>query len=67
MKDLQLSPVWEGLIVSSLLIGAAFGAIVCGKLSDWIGRKRALLAITFTNLIGNICSSMAPSVGVSGI
>src|SRR5437763_3674459 len=41
-QDLQLSSLQEGLVVSSLLFGAAFGALMGGKLADLLGRKGRL-------------------------
>ncbi|MBA3231615.1 MAG: sugar porter family MFS transporter [Acidobacteria bacterium] len=41
--DLQLTAFLEGLVVSSLLIGAAIGAGTCGPLSDRLGRRRVIL------------------------
>jgi MFS family permease len=38
--DLDLTPFTEALVVSSLLFpGAAFGALLGGKLADRLGRK----------------------------
>ena len=42
-RELGLNAFTEGLVVSSLLIGAAIGAGTCGPLSDRIGRKRVIL------------------------
>src|SRR5256885_16504649 len=49
-KDLGTTPFLEGLIVASLLLGAAVGAGSAGALSDRLGRRNLILiaAITFT-------------------
>ena len=48
-QDLGISLLQLGLIVGLLPFGAAIGAISCGKLSDAIGRRKAimLLAVLF--------------------
>ncbi|SUM30758.1 transporter [Staphylococcus gallinarum] len=41
-SQLNLSPATEGLVSSSLIFGAAFGAISGGKLADTFGRKKMI-------------------------
>uniref|UniRef100_A0A183CGS5 MFS domain-containing protein n=1 Tax=Globodera pallida TaxID=36090 RepID=A0A183CGS5_GLOPA len=60
-KELELNEFTIGLITSSLLIGAALGAFICGKLSDRIGRKRTLIILSVIFIIGTIGSSVMPS------
>ena len=47
--SLGLTPVTEGIMTSSLLVGAAFGAFFIGRISDTWGRKPTIniLAILF--------------------
>ena len=45
-KDLGLTDVTVGIVTSSLLIGAAFGAFLGGKLADRFGRKRTLIILS---------------------
>ena len=54
MKDeLNLSAVGEATVVSSLLFpGAAVGALLGGRLSDALGRKRTLLVCAGLFLVG---------------
>ncbi|WP_035350459.1 MFS transporter [Fictibacillus gelatini] len=42
--QMHLSPLWEGLIGSSALIGLFVGSLVLGGLSDRIGRQKIFLA-----------------------
>lgn len=55
-KDqLNLTPLTEGLVTSSLLLGAAFGAVIWGRFADKYGRKKILkilAAIFFVSTIG---------------
>jgi sugar porter (SP) family MFS transporter len=57
-----LSPFVEGIIVSTLLVGAVVGALSGGPLSDRVGRRpTALLAAVIFGL-GALAVALAPSV-----
>ncbi|WP_255770972.1 sugar porter family MFS transporter [Oceanobacillus alkalisoli] len=43
--QLNLTPFTEGVVASSLLLGAAIGAVVGGALSDKIGRRKYILQL----------------------
>jgi MFS transporter, SP family, major inositol transporter len=60
--DLDLTPLTQGLVTSSLILGAAFGALLAGRIADARGRRGTiiLLAIVFT--IGTIACSLSPNV-----
>jgi major inositol transporter-like SP family MFS transporter len=62
--DLHLSSLQEGMIVSSLLFGAAFGALLGGKVSDVLGRKGSLLVCACLFLLGALGTATAPNVGL---
>lgn len=64
VTDLGLTPATEGLVTSSLLIGAAIGALVCGRLADRIGRRPALVALAVVFFLGAVGSVFAPSFEV---
>jgi major inositol transporter-like SP family MFS transporter len=66
MNDaLDMSKLQEATVVSSLLFpGAAAGALVGGKLSDVLGRKKTLLVCAGLFLIGALGCATAPNVGV---
>ncbi len=63
-KDLGLTPTLQGVVVSSLLVGAMVGAIVAGPLADAIGRRRLVLIAAVTFIVGAIGSALALSAGV---
>lgn len=62
--ELGLTPVTIGVVTSSLLVGAAAGALVAGKLADKTGRRRIILILAFIFIMGTMGSAMAPNVTV---
>jgi major inositol transporter-like SP family MFS transporter len=63
--DLNLTTTTEAIVVSSLLFpGAAFGALLGGKLADKLGRKGSLLVCAGLFLVGALICATAPNVGV---
>ncbi|WP_114046305.1 MFS transporter [Acidipropionibacterium virtanenii] len=61
---LALNAVEEGLIGGILLIGAAFGAIFGGMMSDRWGRRHNITILAVVFLIGALGTTFAPSVFV---
>src|SRR3954452_12034097 len=61
--DLGLTAVSEGLVTSTLLVGAAIGSVVGGRINDSLGRKKTLtiLAVFFVGTLGGV---FAPGLGV---
>lgn len=52
-----------GLITSSVMLGAIFGGILAGKLSDKLGRRKMILISAIIFVIGSILSGIAPHDG----
>ena len=63
-QELGLTPFLEGLVVSSLLLGAAVGAGSAGPLSDRLGRRNLILIAAVTFSVGAIGAALAPNVAV---
>lgn len=62
--DMQLTPILQGLVVSSLLFGAMIGVVSCGALSDRFGRRRIILMTGLLFCLGAIGTALSPSVGM---
>src|SRR5919202_1375101 len=63
-EELGLTPFLEGLVVASLLLGAAVGAGSAGPLSDRLGRRNIIIIAAILFSIGAIGAALAPNVGV---
>ena len=59
---LGLNAFTEGLITASLIVGAAFGSLASGYLSDRFGRRITLRALAVLFIIGALSTAIAPSV-----
>ena len=59
-RDLRLTPADEGLITAALLLGAALGSLLAGRLADRIGRRRTLWLLAGTFVAGAIACALAP-------
>lgn len=57
--QLNLNPSLQGVVSSSLVIGACIGALGCGKIADQVGRKKTLrlIAIIFYHINLSLCIS----------
>ncbi|MHC8380604.1 sugar porter family MFS transporter [Pseudomonas sp. LB3P14] len=62
--DLGLTPFTEGLVASSLLLGAAVGAFLGGRRSDRRGRRNNILVLAVLFFFGALACSFAPSMEV---
>jgi sugar porter (SP) family MFS transporter len=63
-QDLGLTAVTEGLVTSVLLIGAAIGALACGRMNDNLGRKKTLTILAVIFFVGTLGAVFAPSLAV---
>lgn len=59
--DFGLTPRTEGIVVSFLTIGAAFGAVIGGRLSDAFGRRSNILLLATFFIIGTLACALAPN------
>ncbi|GGJ97985.1 sugar porter family MFS transporter [Pseudomonas matsuisoli] len=59
---LGLNAFTEGLVTSSLIVGAAFGSLGSGYVSDRFGRRIALRLLSLLFIAGALGTAMAPSV-----
>nr|WP_314417423.1 sugar porter family MFS transporter [uncultured Erwinia sp.] len=62
--ELQLTPFTTGLVTSSLLVGAATGALVSGSLADRLGRRKIILILAIIFAVGALGTAMAPNLEV---
>ncbi|MDA7028134.1 sugar porter family MFS transporter [Bacillus sp. CLL-7-23] len=58
--DFNLSPLWLGIVVSSLMGGAIIGSILSGLLGDKFGRRKLILIASVIFFVGAIGSAVAP-------
>jgi major inositol transporter-like SP family MFS transporter len=63
-SELGLTPLTEGIVTSSLLFGAAAGAIGGGKLSDVWGRRKTIILLAVMFLLGTLACVFAPTFEV---
>lgn len=61
-NQLNLTPITEGLVTSSVLFGAAFGAVFGGRLSDKYGRKKTIKLLALIFFFATLGCSFSPNV-----
>ncbi|WP_270566076.1 sugar porter family MFS transporter [Clostridium beijerinckii] len=62
--QLDLTPMNEGLVTSILTLGAAFGAVIGGRLSDKYGRKKIIRMLAIIFFFATITCSIAPNANI---
>lgn len=60
--DLHLTPFTTGLVTSSLLFGAAFGALASGHFAAAVGRRKIILILAIIFALGALGTALAPDV-----
>ena len=64
VRELGLTTFTEGVVTSSLLVGAAVGAVTGGRLSDVWGRRKAILLMSGFFFVGALVCVFAPTFEV---
>lgn len=59
--QLNLNAFTEGLVASSLLLGAAFGAVLSGQLADHKGRRKVIIYLALVFLVTTLGCTLAPN------
>lgn len=59
---LLLNKVTEGTVGGTLLIGAAFGALIGGRLSDRYGRRHNLIMLAVIFIVGALACAFSPNL-----
>ncbi|WMZ61957.1 sugar porter family MFS transporter [Staphylococcus pseudintermedius] len=62
--DIPLNAYTEGLVVSSMLVGAIVGAGLSGPLSEKLGRRRLVFMISIVFIIGALILALAPTMEI---
>lgn len=60
-QELGLNAFTEGVVTSSLLFGAAAGAMIFGRISDNWGRRKTIIALAVGFFVGTLFCVFAPS------
>ena len=60
-REMGLTPLAQGLVVSSLLGGAAVGVGCAGVLADRYGRRPLLIAMAAVFALGGLAGALAPT------
>ncbi|MBT2634973.1 sugar porter family MFS transporter [Bacillus sp. ISL-26] len=60
--QLNLTALTEGMVASSLLLGAAIGAVFGGRLSDFNGRRKNIILLAVLFFVSTLGCTLAPNV-----
>lgn len=64
LQTFPVSTMTQAMIVSSVVLGALFGALSSGRLVDRFGSKSMLICMSVTFIIGTVLSTFAPNVTI---
>jgi sugar porter (SP) family MFS transporter len=63
-KELGLTLLQTGIVISSLVFAAAVGALIGGRLSDAIGRRTTIIVLSILFFLGVVLVVAAPGFGM---
>ncbi|HEY7267295.1 MAG TPA: sugar porter family MFS transporter [Solirubrobacterales bacterium] len=63
-KDFDLGSFEQGMVVSSVPVGAIFGAAAAGVAADRLGRRYVIIAAAVVFIIGALLSAASPDLAV---
>ncbi|MED4029277.1 sugar porter family MFS transporter [Priestia megaterium] len=62
--QLNLNSFTQGLVTSALLFGAAFGAVIGGRLADYNGRRKTILYLAILFFVSTIGCTISPNAAL---
>lgn len=62
--QLNLNSFTQGLVTSALLFGAAFGAVIGGRLADYNGRRKTILYLAILFFVSTIGCTISPNAAI---
>ncbi len=61
-QDFHISTFLQELVVSCVVLGALFGALISGKLADLFGRRRMLIIVSVLFILGTIIATFGSNI-----
>jgi len=62
--ELGLTDLQVGIVISSLVFAAAVGALIGGKISDAIGRRKTIIVLAVMFLVGVLVAVFSPNFAI---
>ncbi|WP_152655851.1 sugar porter family MFS transporter [Oceanobacillus sp. CFH 90083] len=63
-ESLDLNAFTQGLVASSLLLGAAVGAVTGGRLADYLGRRKNIIYLAILFFFATLGCTLAPNLTI---